>query len=58
VSEVNENDISGFLVRQISLSKETIVECDGSAIVDESDALESSNLSSIKDTLSLNIAKV
>jgi hypothetical protein len=58
VSKVNENDISGFLVRQICLSEETIVECDGSAIVNKSDALQTCDLSSIKNALSLYIAKV
>jgi hypothetical protein len=58
VTKVNKRDIARVLIRQVCLSKETIVECNGGALINESDALQSSDFSGIKDSLSFYIAEV
>jgi hypothetical protein len=58
MAKVNESDISMILVREICLSEEAIVECDGGALIKESNASETSYISCINDTLSLDVAKV
>lgn len=58
VAQVNEGDIPGFLFVKIWSSEEPVVESDSCALVDESQALELGDLSSIENCLSFSVAVV
>ena len=58
MAKVYKSDKAWVLFRQVCLSEEAIIECNSSALVDESETFESCNFSSIEDTLSFNVAEI
>lgn len=58
VTKVNECDSALFLSIEVPLTEETVLECDRSRLVDKSETSEACNISSVEESLSLNVGEV
>ena len=58
VTEVDEGDNSLLFLGQVCLSEETIVVADCSALADDTEALEASDIASIDKSLTLGVRGV